>query len=194
MWPLIHIGRAQEFAESFKRYEDSDAATVDRITEAIALAHTGQLDKARESLKLIGELQEASQLREKLLLLHLAALLEDNALCSRLASELQPLGTGLGFFDPISIGRVLGEAAIVTGDIVGARHSLSDALDVCQSARFRPELALVRLDLAELLLEHYPDEREAAIEHLDFAIAEFREMKMQPSLERALRHRGLLKA
>jgi hypothetical protein len=35
---------------------------------------------------------------------------------------------------------------------------------------------------------------DAAIEHLDFAIGEFREMKMQPSLERALRHRGLLKA
>jgi hypothetical protein len=33
-----------------------------------------------------------------------------------------------------------------------------------------------------------------AIEHLDFAIREFREMKMQPSLERALRHRELLKA
>ena len=32
------------------------------------------------------------------------------------------------------------------------------------------------------------------IEHLDFAIGEFREMKMQPSLERALSHRGLLKA
>ena len=60
--------------------------------------------------------------------------------------------------------------------------------------RFRPEIALIRLDLAELLLEHYPDERGAAIEHLDFAISEFREMKMQPSLERALRHRELLKA
>ncbi len=33
-----------------------------------------------------------------------------------------------------------------------------------------------------------------AIEHLDFAIAEFQEMKMGPSLERALRHKGLLKA
>ncbi len=28
----------------------------------------------------------------------------------------------------------------------------------------------------------------------DFAIREFRDMKMQPSLERALRHRELLKA
>jgi hypothetical protein len=60
--------------------------------------------------------------------------------------------------------------------------------------RFRPEIALIRLDLAELLLEHYPDERAEAIEHLDFAIAELRDMKMQPALERALRHRGLLKA
>jgi hypothetical protein len=28
----------------------------------------------------------------------------------------------------------------------------------------------------------------------DFAIKEFREMKMQPSLERALRHKDILKA
>jgi len=33
-----------------------------------------------------------------------------------------------------------------------------------------------------------------ALAHLDFAIAEFREIKMQPSLERALRHKELLKA
>ena len=53
---------------------------------------------------------------------------------------------------------------------------------------------MTRLQLAELLLEHYPDERTEALDHLDFAISEFRDMKMQPSLERALRHRGLLKA
>jgi hypothetical protein len=45
-----------------------------------------------------------------------------------------------------------------------------------------------------VLLEHYPDERPAVIEHLNLAIAEFREMKMQPSLERALKHNDLLKA
>ncbi len=39
------------------------------------------------------------------------------------------------------------------------------------------------------ILEHYPDEKKDALEHLDFAIKEFREMKMQPSLERALRHK-----
>ena len=60
--------------------------------------------------------------------------------------------------------------------------------------RFRPEAALIRLQLAELLLEHTPQERTEAQEHLDLAIAEFRDMKMQPSLERALRHKEILKA
>jgi len=36
--------------------------------------------------------------------------------------------------------------------------------------------------------------RAEALQHLDFAIAELREMKMQPSLERALRHKEVLKA
>ena len=46
----------------------------------------------------------------------------------------------------------------------------------------------------ELLLEHYPDEKSEALEHLGFAINEFREMKMQSSLERALKHKEILRA
>ena len=38
------------------------------------------------------------------------------------------------------------------------------------------------------------DARAEAQAHLDFAIEEFRAMKMQPALERALRHKGLLHA
>jgi hypothetical protein len=55
-------------------------------------------------------------------------------------------------------------------------------------------LKLVRLRLAELLLERYPDEKKEALEHLDFAIKEFQGMKMQPSLERALRHKEIQNA
>jgi uncharacterized protein (DUF924 family) len=44
------------------------------------------------------------------------------------------------------------------------------------------------------LLEWYPEEKKEALEHPDFTIKEFREMKMQPSLERALRHKDILKA
>ncbi|MFH1560459.1 MAG: hypothetical protein ABID84_03505 [Chloroflexota bacterium] len=53
---------------------------------------------------------------------------------------------------------------------------------------------LNHLQLTELLLEHYSDERTEAMEHLDFAIGESRDMKMQPSIERALRHREILGA
>jgi hypothetical protein len=60
--------------------------------------------------------------------------------------------------------------------------------------RFRPELALTCLQFAELLLEHYPNEKKDAVEHLDFAIKEFREMRMQPSLEMALNHKEMLKS
>ena len=41
-------------------------------------------------------------------------------------------------------------------------------------------------------LDHYPDEGAEALAHLDFAIAELRDMKMQPALERALRRREIL--
>ncbi|MGD0659968.1 MAG: hypothetical protein ABSD38_18060 [Syntrophorhabdales bacterium] len=57
-----------------------------------------------------------------------------------------------------------------------------------------PEIALTRLELAELVLAHYPDEKAEALEHLDFAIGELREMKMQPALERALKQSEALKA
>jgi hypothetical protein len=92
------------------------------------------------------------------------------------------------------IGRHLGAAASFLGRPEETRTYYAQALEVGGKLRFRPEIALTRLQIAELLLGHYPDERPAAMEHLDFAIAEFREMKMQPSLERALRHKEILKA
>jgi tetratricopeptide (TPR) repeat protein len=93
-----------------------------------------------------------------------------------------------------SVRRHCADAELQFGKPDRARELYEQAIADCAKIRHRPELALSHLGLAELLLEHYPDERDAAIEHLDFAIGEFREMKMQPALERALRHRGLLKA
>ena len=120
----------------------------------------------------------------------------DREIAVELAAQLAPLGglisSGVG--NLTCIGRHLGGAAALQGDHEQARRYYDLALEVAGKLRFRPEIALTRLQLAELLLEHYPDERAEALEHLDFAISEFREMKMQPSLERALRHRGLLRA
>jgi hypothetical protein len=59
-----------------------------------------------------------------------------------------------------------------------------------------PEAAGAHLDpvaAAELLLED-ADKHAEAPGHLDLAIAELRDMKMQPALERALRHKEVLKA
>jgi tetratricopeptide (TPR) repeat protein len=114
-----------------------------------------------------------------------------------LTSEAAMLDVGVitfGIGGIVCLPRLLGEAFQGLGQADAARDQYEKALGVCKQVHYRPDLALTRLDLAELLLEHYPEERDAAIEHLDFAISEFREMKMQPSLERALRHRGLLRA
>jgi tetratricopeptide (TPR) repeat protein len=106
-------------------------------------------------------------------------------------------GTGLYTTDahfPTCIIRHLGGAAALLSRYDEARQHYQEAIRVCTEMPFRPELALSRLQMAELLLEHYPDEKKDALEHLDFAIQEFREMKMQPSLERALRQKQILKA
>ena len=95
---------------------------------------------------------------------------------------------------PTCIASRVGDAQLILDDEAAALKTYHDGLDLARRVRFRPEVALTRLHIAELLLDHYPDERDAAVEHLDFAIAEFQDMKMQPALERALRHRGLLKA
>jgi serine/threonine protein kinase len=100
--------------------------------------------------------------------------------------------TGISF--PTCITRHLGGAAALLGRYNDARKHYREAISICAEMPFRPELALTRLQLAELMLEHYPEEKKEALEHLDFAIKEFREMKMQPSLERALRQKKILKA
>ena len=83
---------------------------------------------------------------------------------------------------------------MLLGQLDEARAFYDRAREACEKVRFRPELALTRLAIAELLLKHEPDKPAEAQAHLDFAIEELREMKMQPALERALRHKGLLHA
>ena len=95
---------------------------------------------------------------------------------------------------PACVSRYLGSAAYLPGRYDEARQHYLKAVMVCTAMRFRPGLALTRIGLAELLLDHYPNEKKDAIEHLHFAIKEFREMKMQPSLERALRRKEIVKA
>jgi tetratricopeptide (TPR) repeat protein len=102
--------------------------------------------------------------------------------------------TTTGLNNPTCVARHLGGAAALLGRYKEARKHYQEAIEVCNDMRLRPELALTRLQLAELLLGHYPRERAKALEHLDFAVSEFRDMNMRPWLERALRHKEILKA
>jgi tetratricopeptide (TPR) repeat protein len=99
-----------------------------------------------------------------------------------------------GLQNPTCVSRHLGGAAALLGRHEEARKHYREAIKVCTKMRFRPELALTRLQFAELLLDHHPEERAEALGHLDFAISEFRHTKMRPWLERALRHKEILKA
>jgi tetratricopeptide (TPR) repeat protein len=96
-----------------------------------------------------------------------------------------------GVFGMTCIDRHLGGAAALLGRYDEARKYYEEALKIATEMKHRPEIALTRLNLAELLLEHYPKEKKEALKHLEFAIKEFRDMKMQPSLERALRHKEI---
>jgi hypothetical protein len=136
--------------------------------------------------------------RNAAFLMELGVLLSDESTVSRTYELLASLKSDRLFYlqNPITpcVPLLLSKAAKLLGNYETARAQCEDAVKACERLGDRPEMALCRLHLAELLLDHYPDERDAAIEHLDFAIAEFQDMKMQPALERALRHRGLLKA
>ena len=72
-------------------------------------------------------------------------------------------------------------------DIDQARSFYDQALQICELVRFRPEVALLHLDLAELLVEHYPAEHTDIGAHLGHATGDLRSMRMQPGLERAMR-------
>src|SRR5439155_11080443 len=126
--------------------------------------------------------------------LEASILSRDKEATAALIARFAPLAGKIHPVSGLSMGRLLGDGERLLENPDRSFAYYNQALEVCTKIRFRPEIALIRLGLAELLLDHYPDERAAAIEHLDFAIAEFREMKMQPSLERALKHKELLKA
>ena len=88
------------------------------------------------------------------------------------------------FYYATCVPRHLGAASTLLGRFEQARMHYDEALTATTNVRFRPEYALTRLQLAELQLKHCPDEKLEAVESLNFAIDEFTEMKMQPSLKK----------
>jgi len=166
---------------------------------ALVLTYLGRRDEARATMhRLLIDLKVASEehvmvIQAGVNLLETAVLLKDREAAGLLASRLRPVAElAYGGLAQTCVARHLGAAAALLGEREEALTSYEQALEVCEKIRFRPEIALTHFGIAELLLDD--GDRAEALGHLDFAIAEFREMKMQPSLERALRHKEVLKA
>jgi tetratricopeptide (TPR) repeat protein len=203
MRSFLALGRADEYPTfSADDPEEDDlvrrATGSARLRATIVRAATGDEDGARMTLSayqaspLMAESEDASGVLA--MLVEAAVLLRDPNVGVDAANQLIAMSGCFPIVSPVSVDRLLGDFASLNKDASSARGWYEKAVVACEKAGHRPELAETRAHLAELLLDHYPDERDAAIEHLDFAIAGLRDMKMQPALERALRRRGLLKA
>jgi len=217
--PLLCLGRAASALSAPDTVTGSPPERGERATHrAICLAHLGRSAEAQT------EVREA--LSFLALLLEAAVLSSDRDSLPALMKQAERLGS-TEFVEATSltcVPRQLGAAAALLGERERAMGYYAQALTIAGKIRFRPEIALTRLAISELMLEQATDAmnraptpgaislspagegqgegeartpagtRAAALAHLDFAIAEFREMKMQPALERALRHKDVLKA
>jgi hypothetical protein len=173
---------------------------------ALFLAHQGKFDEVRALLqRLLGSLRSgdaSSDLSYAPLTNYLEAAMiaGDRDAVEAIRPKLEPVANLVNEMFPTVIARHLGAAAALLGDREAARAHYHRALAVAARVRFKYETAFSHLQMAELLLDvtqeksGMANDRTAALEHLDFAVAEFRELKMQPSLERALRHKEVLKA
>jgi len=164
-------------------------AQLNRHAEAITL-----LDEMLDGRRHIGTLDDYTWYWVDTIWLEAATLVGHQKAAEALLRQIEGSPRITGYYYTTCVPRHLGAAAALLDRPDEARNHYREAIKVCTEITFRPELALTRLQLAELLLQHYPEERAEALEHLDFAIAEFRDMKMQPSLERALKHKEILGA
>jgi tetratricopeptide (TPR) repeat protein len=187
---LLHLGRLDEIPQLLKNDP--------RLTIPLLWTIVGQDEEEVKVLEQwvvarpgIGSADDETRASDDILLLQAAVRIGHQPAAALLLRRFANSGLcTTGHLFPTCIPRHLGTAAALLGRPEEARKYYDEALKITTEMRFRPELALTRLQLADLLLEHYPDEKADALKHLDFAIKEFREMKMQPSLERALKLRS----
>jgi DNA-binding CsgD family transcriptional regulator len=208
--PVLYLGRADTLLKTFNQWYGGPAslARLGRqgafsiwmtAAHALCLAQLGSVDEARTLVEPLlhdveSGIDDELPMLQLVLLLQVALRFERGAAAEALAARLQDvvhLASADYFYTCVA--RHLGDAATLIGDRTSARAYYAQALEVAGKIRFRPELALTHLRLAELLLEDVDDTaRSEALEHLDLAIPELRDMKMQPSLDHALALRETL--
>jgi DNA-binding CsgD family transcriptional regulator len=189
----LYLGRGLDWLRLYEEYAalagPRGPFAVVIANHAVGLAHLGRLDEAEA---LVGpwldqdgdSIGEVDLISTQVLLLQAAILLGNKRAAATLTNRLScvaHLAGGDWFYT--CVGRHLGDGALLCGDLVAARSYYEQALASASKIQFRPEPALTHLRLAELLVEEANAE---AVAHLDIAIPELRDMKMQPALERAV--------
>jgi tetratricopeptide (TPR) repeat protein len=149
---------------------------------AACLAHAGRIQDAQIIVerflqaRTIGEDGDETPMPILVALLEAAVLLHEATVVKRL---VEPLGVAAGLVcvdnTMTVVARHLGTALALLGEVDQAVAYTRQAIEVAEKVRFRPELALARLQLAELLSSR-PD---------DPLIAELESMRMQPVVARA---------
>jgi tetratricopeptide (TPR) repeat protein len=194
--PLLHLGRYEEamrlMESAWRGVGLQEEPAYFKPRRLLALANLGRHSEARRLLQQvldergIGPEDDGNGAVADLLpLLESSVLLKDETaaaiLCGRLESVAGLIESHVG--TNTSVGRHLGDAAVLLADNAQARRRYAQALETCESVRFRPEVALIRLSLGELLARS-PGERAASADHLDYAESEFRKMTMTHALDR----------
>jgi DNA-binding CsgD family transcriptional regulator len=210
MMPALYLGRADVWLTAFdenalvkgRPQPGRPTAFFIRFTaaRALCLAQVGRVEEARALVRPLldaiagGTIDDEVPFGSLALLLRAAVALENHAAAQALAARLACAAHLSGDTAVTTcVARHLGDAAALVGDRAAARAYYAQALESARKIRFRPELALTHLRLAALLLNEADNAaRPEALEHLDLAIPELRDMKMQPALERALAVRQTL--
>jgi tetratricopeptide (TPR) repeat protein len=176
----------------------------DTLNRDVCAAYAGPGPEVVEALR--GHLQASGARAFIPAGLEAAVLVGDRDAAARLLSLLEEYAAlpTFVFMDYLSVGRRLGAAAALLGDRQRALVFYETALAAAEGVHHRPEQALIRLEIAELLLGDrltpilsQPEGEEGRAEarrHLEVAIPELRAMKMQSYLESALHLRGRLMA
>jgi DNA-binding CsgD family transcriptional regulator len=124
------------------------------------------------------------------LLLQAAIVVRHQKAALSLRARLAPvahLAAGMPRSAYTCIARQLGDAAALAGERETAHACYIQAMESAGKIHYRPELALTHLRLAELLFEDADGAAQSeALEHLNIAVPELRDMKMQPALKRGL--------
>jgi hypothetical protein len=123
---------------------------------ATAFSELGRVQEthaAAESLP--GASTEQGTVMDLVLRLELASAWRDAPAADALATQLAPVAR-LAMVDGMpNVARLIGTAAVLRGHVAGARRHFELAVERTGQIQFHPELALSRLDLAKLLLEHF---------------------------------------